>query len=391
MTNLLIKLFIKDNQDTENPKVRTAYGVLSSCVGIFFNVLLFGSKLIIGIMLNSISVTADAFNNLSDAASSIISFIGVILAGKPADEDHPFGHGRIEYISALIVALLVIQVGISFFKDAVAKIMNPEDISFQMISVIILCASIAVKLWLGFFYKKLGKKINSSIMMASATDSLSDVFTTFATILALLIYRFTGLNLDGVVGLIVSIVVMWAGVGIAKKTLEPLIGGRIDPGLYKAVMEKVESYEGILGSHDLIIHNYGPDKSMATIHAEVSRDVDVSVSHELVDKIERDVKRELDIFLVIHMDPFETQNEVLEFIQKQVDEIITDIDTRLEVHDFRMIDGADIINIFFDLVVPYEYSKKQEEDVQVKILKKLKGNDDRYQCIITVDKGFMSV
>jgi len=384
-------LFIKDNQDTENPKVRTAYGVLSSCVGIFFNVLLFGSKLIIGIMLNSISVTADAFNNLSDAASSIISFIGVILAGKPADEDHPFGHGRIEYISALIVALLVIQVGISFFKDAVAKIMNPEDISFQMISVIILCASIAVKLWLGFFYKKLGKKINSSIMMASATDSLSDVFTTFATILALLIYRFTGLNLDGVVGLIVSIVVMWAGVGIAKKTLEPLIGGRIDPGLYKAVMEKVESYEGILGSHDLIIHNYGPDKSMATIHAEVSRDVDVSVSHELVDKIERDVKRELDIFLVIHMDPFETQNEVLEFIQKQVDEIITDIDTRLEVHDFRMIDGADIINIFFDLVVPYEYSKKQEEDVQVKILKKLKGNDDRYQCIITVDKGFMSV
>lgn len=390
MTNLLIKIFIKNNQDTENPKVRTAYGVLSSCVGIFCNLLLFGFKLIIGIMLNSISVTADAFNNLSDAASSIISFIGVILAGKPADEDHPFGHGRIEYISALIVALLVIQVGFTFFKDAIAKIMNPEDISFQMISVIILCISIAVKLWLGFFYKKLGRKINSSIMMASATDSLSDVFTTSATILSLLIFRFFGLNIDGIVGLIVSVVVMWAGVGIAKDTLKPLIGGRIDPKLYKAVIEKVESYEGILGSHDLIIHNYGPDKSMATIHAEVSREVDVSVSHELVDKIERDVKRELDIFLVIHMDPIETHNKELEFIHKQVGEIIVEIDIRLEVHDFRMFAEAENINIFFDLVVPYEYSKQQEEDVQGEILRKLKGNDDRYQCIITIDKGFIN-
>lgn len=391
MTDLLIKIFVKNNQDTENPKVRTAYGVLSSCVGVFCNILLFGFKLIIGIMLNSISVTADAFNNLSDAASSVISFIGVILAGKPADEDHPFGHGRIEYISALIVALLVIQVGFSFFRDSISKILNPEDISFQMMSVIILCASIAVKLWMGFFYKKLGRKINSSIMLASATDSLSDVFTSSATILSLLIFRFTGVNIDGVVGLIVSIVVMWAGIGIAKDTLKPLIGGRIDPKLYKAVIEKVESYEGILGSHDLIIHNYGPDRSMATIHAEVSRDVDVSVSHELIDKIERDVKRELDIFLVIHMDPIETHNEELQFIHKQVDEIIVEIDNRLEVHDFRMIDGADNINLFFDLVVPYEYSKQQEEDVQEKILRKLKGNDRRYQCIITVDKGFIPV
>ena len=249
MTDFLVRRFVKDYETISDSKVRTSYGVLASLVGIVCNVILFGAKLGTGLVINSISVMADAFNNLSDAASSIIGFVGVKMAGKPADEDHPFGHGRIEYISAFIVAFLVIQVGFSLFKTSVGKIRNPEEMTFHLLSVAILILSIGVKLWLGLFNRKLGKRIQSSVMMATAADSLGDVATTSATILSLVVFGVFGWNIDGIVGLIVSVVVMIAGVNIAKDTLAPLIGQAIDPKVYREITDFVEKYEGIVGSH----------------------------------------------------------------------------------------------------------------------------------------------
>lgn len=390
MTNLLVKTFIKNPQDTDNIMVRTAYGTLAGIVGIFCNVLLFIVKLVVGIGLHSVSVMADAFNNLSDAGSSIISLIGVKMASKPADQDHPFGHGRIEYIAALIVSFLVIEVGFTFFKDSFGKIFNPEEISFQVTSLAILVLSIGVKLWLGFFNKKLGKRINSTVMMAAATDSMGDVITTSVTIVSILVFGIFHINIDGYVGILVAGIVIWAGIGIAKDTLKPLIGEPADPQLYKDITEMVEGYDGIAGSHDLIIHNYGPGRSMASIHAEVPNDVDVESSHEVIDKAEREVGKKLGIFLVIHMDPIETKNSRIQKLKQEVDIVITSIDDRLSFHDFRVVEGKNQINLIFDLVIPHEYSPKQQSDIQLEIISQITHLDKRYQCVITIDKSFVS-
>lgn len=300
MTEFLVNKFIKDSANIESTEVRTRYGMLASVVGIFCNVLLFSVKLAIGLILSSLAVTADAFNNLSDAASSIISFVGVKMAGKPADAEHPFGHGRIEYIAALIVSFLVIEVGFTFFKSSISKIMHPEEITFDPVPFIILILSILVKLWMAFFNNKLGKRIDSKVMLATAADSLGDVITTSATVISIVICHFTSINVDAIAGLIVSGIVIWSGVSIAKDTLEPLIGQRVPSELYQKITDMVESYEGIVGAHDLIVHNYGPNRSMATIHAEVPNDVSIEASHEIIDRIERDAKKELNILLVIH-------------------------------------------------------------------------------------------
>ena len=275
MTEFLVRHFVKDYEHTEKVSVRTAYGVLASIVGIFCNVFLFLVKFAVGLVIHSVSVTADAFNNLSDAGSSIISFVGVKLAEKPADEEHPFGHGRMEYIAALIVSFLVLEVGFTFLKDSIGKIQSPEVLRFQIVSVVILILSIGVKLWLGLFNRKLGERIDSKVMMAVFTDSMGDVLTTAATIFSLIFFRFTGINIDGITGIGVALVVMWAGVGIAKDTLEPLLGDAVEPEVYRKIKQFVERYDGIVGSHDLIVHNYGPNRSMASIHAEVPNTTDI--------------------------------------------------------------------------------------------------------------------
>lgn len=390
MTELLVKTFVKDYQNTEEAKVRTAYGVLASLVGIVCNLLLFGGKLAVGLVLHSVSVMADAFNNLSDAASSVIGFIGVKMAEKPADEEHPFGHGRIEYIAALIVSFLVIEVGFTFFKNAIAKIRTPEELSFNLISMGILLASVAVKLWLSFFNKKLGKRINSTVMQATATDALGDVVTTLATMGSILFFYFTKINIDGYVGLAVSLLVMWAGVGIAKDTLEPLIGQSVDPKLYREISEFVESYDGILGSHDLIVHNYGPTKSLASIHAEVPNNVDIETSHEIIDRIERDAAKKLGIFLVIHMDPVETADAQVAEVKAEVQEVLHQMDERLSLHDFRMVDGEKWINLIFDVVVPFSYGENDRPKLREAIEEKVRSLDERYHCVITFDSGFVA-
>ena len=390
MTEFLVRHFIKDHEDVEKISVRTAYGVLASIVGIFFNVFLFAVKFVTGLILHSVSVTADAFNNLSDAGSSVVSFAGVKMAEKPADKDHPFGHGRIEYIAALAVSFLVLEVGFTFLKDSIGRIRTPETMNFQAASVAILFLSIAVKLWLGLFNRKLGEKINSKVMMAVFTDSMGDVITTGATILSLIVFGLTGVNIDGFVGAGVALVVMWAGVGIAKDTLEPLIGEAIDPEVYEQIRHFVEKYDGIAGTHDLIVHNYGPGRSMASIHAEVPNDMDVEQSHEIIDRIERDAAKELGIFLVIHMDPVEMKDERVLRIRKNTAEILRELDPACSLHDFRVVYGEKQINLIFDMVVPIEYDDETRQKLPGRLEERLKELDPRYACVITVDYEYVA-
>lgn len=390
MTDFLVHKFVKNYEQTEDVQVRTSYGVLSSIVGIFCNVLLFAAKFLIGALMHSISVMADGFNNLSDAASSIIGFVGVKMAEKPADEEHPFGHGRIEYIAALVVAFLVIEVGLSFLKSSIGKLKNPEEITFELVPFLILVLSIGVKLWLAYFNRKLGKKIDSKVMLATAADSMGDVITTSATILSILVCTFTGFNIDGIAGLVVSLIVMWAGVGIAKDTLEPLIGQAADPELVAKIKQEVESYEGIAGTHDLIVHNYGPNRSMASIHAEVPRDVDIEASHEIIDRIEREVSKKLGIFLVIHMDPVEVRDERVLAVKETLEKVVKDLDPETTFHDFRMIWGEKRISLIFDVLVPFSYDKEKQKNLEKQIARCMSELDSRYQCVITVEKSFVS-
>lgn len=388
MTEWMVRHFVKDYDHTEDADVRTSYGVLASVVGICCNLLLFTAKMVLGIMVRSISVMADGFNNLSDAASSIIGFVGVKMAQKPADEHHPFGHGRIEYISAFIVAFLVIQVGFSLFKTSVGKIREPQQMVFHGVSVFILVLSIGVKLWLGIFNRTLGRRIHSSVMLATAADSLGDVAVTSATILSLVVFGITGFNIDGIVGLAVSAAVMVAGVNIARDTLAPLIGEAIDPKVYREIKEFVEQYDGIVGTHDLIVHNYGPSKSMASIHAEVPDDENIRTSHEIVDTIERDCLRKLGIFLVIHMDPVETGNEQIEAVKKQVAQVLSGLDSRLEFHDLRMVGGVQRINLIFDVVVPMDYNETMRDKLRIRISEALQKQDSRFNSIVTMENSF---
>lgn len=388
MTDFLVNKFIKDSTNIESTEVRTRYGMLSSVVGIFCNVLLFSVKLTIGLILSSLAVTADAFNNLSDAASSIISFIGVKMAGKPADAEHPFGHGRIEYIAALIVSFLVIEVGFTFFKSSISKILHPEEISFDLVPFVILILSILVKLWMAFFNNKLGKRIDSKVMLATAADSLGDVITTSATVLSIIICHFTSINVDAIAGLIVSAIVIWSGISIAKDTLEPLIGERVPAELYQKITDIVESYDGIVGTHDLIVHNYGPNRSMATIHAEVPNDINIDVSHEIIDKIERDVKKDLNILLVIHMDPVEMRDEEVLSLREKTSRIVHALDPELNFHDFRVLKENEQRNLIFDLVIPDSYSEKDANRVMHQLVSLLHEMDENVECIITLDRSF---
>lgn len=388
MTDFLVNKFIKDSTNIESTEVRTRYGMLASVVGIFCNVLLFSVKLTIGLILSSLAVTADAFNNLSDAASSIISFIGVKMAGKPADAEHPFGHGRIEYIAALIVSFLVIEVGFTFFKSSISKILHPEEISFDLVPFVILILSILVKLWMAFFNNKLGKRINSKVMLATAADSLGDVITTSATVLSIIICHFTSINVDAIAGLIVSAIVIWSGISIAKDTLEPLIGERVPAELYQKITDIVESYDGIVGTHDLIVHNYGPNRSMATIHAEVPNDINIDVSHEIIDKIERDVKKDLNILLVIHMDPVEMRDEEVLSLREKTSRIVHALDPELNFHDFRVLKENEQRNLIFDLVIPDSYSEKDANRVMHQLVSLLHEMDENVECIITLDRSF---
>lgn len=389
MTDFLVKVFVKDYEKTGQAKVRTSYGILSSAVGVICNMILFAIKISIGLVIHSISVMADAFNNLSDASSGIISFIGVKLANKPADKEHPFGHGRFEYLSAFVVAFLVLQVGFSCFKNSVSKIIEPKPTEFNIIMVGILSISVLLKLWLGVFNRKLGNRIRSSVMKATAADAFGDILITVVTILAIILEKLTGLKVDGYMGLVVSLFVLYNGFNIAKETIEPLIGEAVEPEVYEKITAMVESYEGIVGSHDLIVHNYGPTHTMASIHAEVPNDINIEAAHETIDKIERDALKDLDVFLVIHMDPIEINDTKVLSAKRMVTNIVKKCDENASIHDFRMVNGENQINLIFDLVVAYSYSEDEKAGLIKDVVELVAKTDKRYQCVITLEHSYI--
>lgn len=390
MTALLLKLFIKDYKNTSDNTVREKYGVLGGAFGIVTNIILACAKLIIGTFSGSISITADAVNNFSDAGSSIITLIGFKMANKPADTSHPFGHGRIEYISGLIVAFIVLIFGVELMKSSFERIINPSEIVYSTWAIVVLSLSIAGKLWLGLFNRKLGKAINSSAMTAVFTDCLSDSGATLVTIVSMLLARFAGLNIDGILGAIVAVIIIIAGINIIKDTLNPLLGEAPDKELVEKLAETILSFDKVVGIHDLIIHNYGSVKTFGSVHVEVPSDEDVLLTHEIMDNIELEIKKNFGIELVAHCDPVETNNEFVKENKVLLTEIISSINQKLSIHDFRMVSGPTHTNLIFDVVIPYEV-KMNKEDVVRTISDKVKENHPHYNCVITVDRDYSGI
>lgn len=387
MTNLLVKTFIHNSENVTDVKVRTSYGTLGSVTGIVINFLLAIAKLIAGSLSGSISVTADAINNLSDAGSSFISLVGIKIAAKPADKGHPYGHGRIEYISALAVAILVFLMGIELFKDSVEKIKNPQPVEFNLVALGILILSIGAKLWLGVFNKKLGKKINSAPMMAVMKDSFSDCLATAVAAISIVVSAFSDINIDGFLGIFVACFILLAGYNILKETLGELLGNPPEKEFVEAIENKILSYDHVVGVHDLIIHDYGPSRRFASAHAEVPSNVDILELHDVIDLIERDILDELNLLISIHMDPVVVDDEKINSLRDMTNQIIKNIDESISMHDFRVVDGPTHTNLIFDILLPQDH-KLSHEEICKSIDEELSKIDERYFTVITIDHSF---
>ncbi len=389
MIQLLIKCFIKNHTETKLPSVRQAYGRLGSIVGILANIILCATKIGVGLIFNSVSILADGINNLSDAGSSIITLVGFKLSSKPADEDHPFGHARIEYIAGLIISFIIFLLGIELIKSSFIKILDPEPLVVSAPMVLVLIFSILLKIWLSTFNYKLGKIIDSSTLQATAADSRNDVIATSAILVAIVIAHFTGLQVDGYMGVAVGLFILYSGYNILKETTSPLLGQAPDENFSKAIEEKLLSYDGVLGFHDLVLHSYGPNNYFASVHVEVSAEEDLLSCHDKMDLIERDFKENLNVNLVIHPDPIVTSDPETLALQHQVDKLIKSIHPQLSLHDFRIVLGTTHTNLVFDVTVPPNY-KTSAKDLAVKIDALIKTIDASYYTIITIDMNYTS-
>lgn len=387
MTALLVKLFIKDSENYNDKNVRTSYGVLSSITGIVLNLILAAAKYIAGIISGSISITADAINNLSDAGSSIVSFFGVKISAKPPDIDHPYGHGRVEYISAFIVSFFVLFMGVELFKDSVDKIIHPEPVTFSFLSLAILVISILCKLWLGVFNKNLGKKINSAPMMAVMKDSFSDCLATGVAAISIIVSAFSDINLDGYLGIVVAVFILFAGFNILKETLGDILGRPPESEFVEEITQKIMSYPHVCGVHDMIIHDYGPSCRFASIHAEVPSDEDIMELHDIIDGIERDIYNEYGMLTSIHMDPVVINDERINELKRITQGAVAKIDERLSIHDFRVVEGPSHTNLIFDVLLPSDMKHTNREICQ-KIEDEISKIDERFFCVITVDHAF---
>lgn len=387
MHTILIKLFIRDSENVTNSKVRTAYGTLGSITGIITNIFLAIIKYIAGVFSGSISIMADAINNLSDAGASIISLVGIKLSAKPADKGHPYGHGRLEYISALGVAFLVLLMGIELFKSSVNKIINPEPVTFSILSLGILVFSIVAKLWLGLFNKKLGEKINSAPMMAVMKDSFSDCLATGVAAISIIVSAFSDINIDGYLGIVVAGFIFIAGFNILKETMADLLGKPAEKEFVDEITNKILSYDKIVGVHDMIIHDYGPGRLFASAHAEVPSNEDLMEIHDIIDVIERDIFNEFGMVISIHMDPIIVDNEKINTLRQMTSNIVTEMSEEMSIHDFRVVDGPTHTNLIFDLIVPHKY-KLTNEEVCKEIEENLSKIDERYFAVITVEHSF---
>lgn len=388
MIELLVHKIIKNPDNVNDPKVREAYGVLSGGVGIFCNLLLFGFKLLAGILTGAVSIMADAFNNLSDAGSSIVTLIGFKMAGKPADTEHPFGHGRIEYLSGLFVAVAILLMGYELLKTSVTKILHPEALEFKMVSVIILAVAILVKLWMAYFNFKLGNKISSEAMRATATDSLSDCFSTGAVLIGMLIFYFLHVNVDGYIGAVVAVLVLIAGYNAAKDTIQPLLGSAPAPEIVQQIREVVLSEPMILEIHDMVIHDYGPGRRMVSLHAEVAYNVDILAAHDVIDNIEQRLEEKFQYEATIHMDPVVTDDEELHDAREMVEKLISEMNKNWKIHDFRMVHGNTHTNLLFDLVVEPS-DMLQAKQIEFDVKKKIHDADTHYYAVIKVEQSYV--
>lgn len=385
MTDFLIHRFIPGWQDTRDARVRERYGILSGFVGLLCNAFLFAVKLAIGLLTGSISIAADAVNNLSDGLSSLISIIGFKLAAKAPDSKHPFGYGRSEYIAGLAVSFLIMAVGLEFLKSSVGRILHPAAVRFSPVLAGILALSILVKLWMGLFNRRIGKAINSAVLLAAMQDSINDVITTSVVILGMVAGQFTDHPVDGYIGVLVALFILWAGWGVAKDTLTPLLGECADPESAAEIESLVLGFPEIVGIHDLIIHNYGAGKSLASLHAEVPDSSDFVAVHEVIDEAEKLVWQRTGIYLVIHMDPISLNDERVNAARDLVTETLLSLDGRLSMHDFRMVDGKKQINLIFDVIIPFEYTPEHREALRRNLTDLLKRRDIRYNPVITLE------
>ncbi len=384
MTNLLPRLFIRDYKNLENPTVRSAYGKLAGVVGIICNVLLFAAKLAIGLLSGSVSITADAVNNLSDASSSVVTLLGFKLAEKPADEDHPYGHARMEYLSGLAVAALILVIGVELVKSSVTKIIHPEPVAFSPALVVVLVLSMAVKLWMCHFNSSLGRRMDSDTLKATAADSRNDVITTGAVLLAAIVAQVTNLYIDGYAGLLVALFILWSGVGIAKDTMDPLLGLAPSPELVQQISDEIRGYDKVLGLHDLMVHDYGPGRRFASVHVEMDSQEDPLLCHDIIDDIEHDFLKKHRIQLVIHYDPVVTDDAELNEMRTLTEQVVKELDPRFSLHDFRMVRGPGHTNLVFDLVIPFELHEKRRE-IAHQVNDRIKAVDQKYNVVITFD------
>ncbi len=387
MSRLLIRLFIKDYQSTGSPKVRARYGMLSGAIGIVLNVILSAVKLLIGTTANSVAITADALNNLSDAGNSCISVLGFRLAAKPADEEHPYGHGRIEYLAGMGVAVVIMYMGVELIRSSIDKIRRPEPLVFSWASVLVLLLSIGGKLWLALFNRSIGKRINSGAVNAVVVDSLSDVAATSFTILALFLSRRFSLPFDGIFGIVVAGFVFFAGFSVFRDTLAPLLGQPPTKEFVKEIEDKILSYDGVIGMHDLIVHDYGPNRCFVSAHAEVSANTDIMESHDLMDVIERDIHAEMGLNITLHMDPIVTDDERVNEARALTEEALKELDESLSMHDFRMVSGPHHTNLIFDVVVPFSV-KMSDREITEEISRRVAQRRSSYFCVITIDRSY---
>lgn len=388
MTKLLVRCFIKDYNNVTDRNVRERYGILGGVLGIICNMFLFCVKLSIGVIMSSIAIISDAFNNLSDMGSSIIGIIGAKMSNMRPDKEHPFGHGRLEYISSLIVSFFIIIVGFELLKSSGNKVFNPELIEFNWILILILTLSVLVKVWMFIYNRYLGNQVKSSVLLATASDSISDVISTGSVIVATVIGHLIKIPVDGYIGVAVSFLIMYNGYKIARDTIGMLLGAPPDPETVNRIDELIMSGDGIVGVHDLIVHDYGPGRIMASAHAEVPDDIDIVRVHEVIDALENTIEKELNIHIVLHMDPVSVNCPATEAAKKIVKDIIEDVDPNLCFHDFRITDGENHINLIFDLVVPCDMPPEAREAVSEVISKKISEADKRYGAVIKIDSAY---
>lgn len=388
MISFIIRCFIKNREDVKNPEVRRQYGVLCSLVGIGLNICLFAGKYAAGAISGSIAIMADAFNNLSDAGSSLITLIGFKFAGMKPDKEHPFGHGRIEYLSGLAVALAIVLMGIELGKSSVEKIISPTAVDTSLLSIGILVVSIAVKLYMSRYNRNIGKKIDSAAMKATAADSLSDAAATSVVLLAMLALHFTGYNIDGWCGVLVALFIIYAGYGAAKDTLSPLLGQSPDRELIDEIRNITLSHKEIIGIHDLVVHDYGPGRLMISLHGEVPGNGNIFELHDVIDQAEKELKEKLGCDAVIHMDPVETDNETIRSVKDEVARLVMKIDRGITIHDFRMVSGPTHTNVIFDAVVPFGM-KMTDQEIVDEIARLVKEKWENYYAVVSIDHGYV--